>query len=610
MKVVEYIKNNVWLIGIILLATILRLYNIGFQSLWVDEIFTLNISNPDLTFEQFSFNLMLRDGFPYLYYFILHFFYMLFGYSPETARLVSAIGGIAAVYGVYLLGKELFAKNAGLIAAFLLAINEYNIYISQDARPYTLYIMAVVFSFYKFAIFIKNPNLKTAIWYGVFTGLVLNLNFFGFINVFSQVVIVLSFMIMAPKIERIRLFKFSVLSGIIAILLFLPNFKKLLTLFAMDSFWVAPPKGDSLTILFREFLGNSEITLFIFTPIFIYYLITLFRQKDVLNYDFIVTNKFQFSFFILFGWGAIFIIFLLLKSYTDISLMLARYFTSITPIFSLVFGIGLYLIRNKAIRYILIGTLGLFTMINLLVVKQHYTRVVKSQFREISAEIVDKNTNNDIIVSSWGWLFNYYLLESTGRNTIESPLDVYVNNMKSGKLGKNSFWYVDANARNYLLPLELENYLNEHFILQETIEKYDTWAKHYISKDGDSPFLNMNLFEGAQFDGSGSMIFTNNGTYTYPRMNLAKGDYSIVMQGVSLPAKPINNENAHFKFFINGVVVGEGYLGNETDNKGINVNYKSEANQMIIFKIEYDNDVNVNGADRNAIISSVQIAKK
>lgn len=89
-----------------------------------------------------------------------------------------------------------------------------------------------------------------------------------------------------------------------------------------------------------------------------------------------------------------------------------------------------------------------------------------------------------------------------------------------------------------------------------------------------------------------------------------KGEYSIVMRGVSLPAQPINNENAHFKILINGAVVGEGYLGNKEDNLGLTVNYTSEANQMIVLKIEYDNDVNINGADRNAIITSVQVNKK
>ena len=182
--------------------------------------------------------------------------------------------------------------------------------------------------------------------------------------------------------------------------------------------------------------------------------------------------------------------------------------------------------------------------------------------------------------------------------------------MQSGKVGNNSFWYVDANERNYLLPLELENYLNDHFILKETIEKYDTWAKHYVSKDGESPFLDMNLFQEAHFDGSGAMIFVSNSTYTYPKMKMDKGEYSIVMRGVSLPAQPINNENAHFKILINGAVVGEGYLGNKEDNLGLTVNYTSEANQMIVLKIEYDNDVNINGADRNAIITSVQVNKK
>src|SRR6476620_6240374 len=168
MEIFKKLKNHLWLIAILVTAAFLRFYHLGFQSVWLDEIFTMNVSNPALTPEEFKYEMLLREGFPYLYFYILHFSYALFGYTVVVARSVSAIAGLLGVYAVYLLGRELFNKQVGLIAASLLAINEYNIYISQDARPYSLYFFAAVLSFYRLAIFLKNPDLKNGLLYGLY----------------------------------------------------------------------------------------------------------------------------------------------------------------------------------------------------------------------------------------------------------------------------------------------------------------------------------------------------------------------------------------------------------------------------------------------------------
>ncbi len=608
----HFLIQNKWLLPILMLATFLRCYHIGFQSLWLDEIFTLNISNPALTFDEFNYEMILREGFPYLYFYILDFFYTIFGYSPETARIVSAIGGVLGVYAVYLFTKEVFTKNAGLIAAFLIAINEYNIQISQDARPYSLYLMATVFSFYRLTVFLKAPTLKNAIWYGLFAGLTINFNFFGFINILSQVIIILFFFLLSTKEQKLTLFKYALFAGLIALMTFVPNYKIFLKLLEFKSFWVPAPAPDSLTLLFKQFLGNFEVTLFIFTPIYLHYLFTVFRQKDLLSLAFIKTNKIQFSFVLLFGWAIIFIMFLMIKSYTDISLILARYFTSITPIFAIVLAIGIYLIRNKLVRYAILSTIGIFTLLNLFIVNEYYSKISKTQFREISADIISKNVQNEKVVSSWGWLFNYYLKPTTNKNTIESPLDVYVQDMITEKVDNLSFWYIDANARPYNLNPELEAYLNANFIVDQNIEYYDTWAKHYKSKNAVKgiSFLTLNNFKPSLFDGSGAMIFVENMASTYPTFNLPKGEYQIIVKGISLPEKPLNGVNAHFKVIIDDQEVGSFFLSNEAKNDGSFVTFENPTDKNINLQLVYDNDEVVNTIDRNAIINSIQIKKK
>ena len=113
-KLLKVINQNGILIGLLIVATFLRFYKLDFQSLWLDEIYTMNISNPDFSLKKFHSEMLLREGFPYLYYILVKISYFFFGYEPYVARAVSAVAGIASVYVIYRLGKELGNKKIGL----------------------------------------------------------------------------------------------------------------------------------------------------------------------------------------------------------------------------------------------------------------------------------------------------------------------------------------------------------------------------------------------------------------------------------------------------------------------------------------------------------------
>ena len=72
----KIIIENKWLLFILLVSTILRFYNLDFQSLWMDEIYTMNISNPNFTLKEFHSEMLLREGFPYLYYILIKISYL------------------------------------------------------------------------------------------------------------------------------------------------------------------------------------------------------------------------------------------------------------------------------------------------------------------------------------------------------------------------------------------------------------------------------------------------------------------------------------------------------------------------------------------------------
>jgi hypothetical protein len=71
-----------------------------------------------------------------LYYYALHFWRGVFGSTEFALRSLSAVLGVLLVGLTYLIGRKAFNIGVGLLAAFVAAINPFQIYYSQEARMY------------------------------------------------------------------------------------------------------------------------------------------------------------------------------------------------------------------------------------------------------------------------------------------------------------------------------------------------------------------------------------------------------------------------------------------------------------------------------------------
>jgi mannosyltransferase len=120
---------------VLLVATALRFAALGRQSLWADELFSVYWARAGVDFVLAH----IRDETnPPLYYFLLEIWMRIFGDSEAAVRLLSAILSAITVPVVYLLGRELFGKQAGRIAALLYALSYWHLYYAQEARSYAL----------------------------------------------------------------------------------------------------------------------------------------------------------------------------------------------------------------------------------------------------------------------------------------------------------------------------------------------------------------------------------------------------------------------------------------------------------------------------------------
>ncbi|MBI4300049.1 MAG: glycosyltransferase family 39 protein, partial [Chloroflexi bacterium] len=118
---------------VLLAALMLRLYRLGYQSLWADE------GNSAIMAERTVGSIIensAADIHPPLYYILLHWWSRLAGTSEIGLRLLSVIFGILLVLLIYKLGERLFNRWVGLVAAALAAMSPYLIYYSQEARMY------------------------------------------------------------------------------------------------------------------------------------------------------------------------------------------------------------------------------------------------------------------------------------------------------------------------------------------------------------------------------------------------------------------------------------------------------------------------------------------
>lgn len=132
---------------IIILGAILRLYHLGFESIWLDEAYSISLSNVG-TIGQVWDN-AIAEMFPPLHFLILYFMHAL-GDSETLMRLPSAVAGILTIPLLYLTGARFFGKNEGLVAAFLLAVSPMHLFYSQEARPYALVVLLALASLYYF----------------------------------------------------------------------------------------------------------------------------------------------------------------------------------------------------------------------------------------------------------------------------------------------------------------------------------------------------------------------------------------------------------------------------------------------------------------------------
>lgn len=126
-------------VPVLLLAAALRFYRLDGQSMWFDEASRLINARSDVA-------TIVRetggDTVPPLYHLTMHFWQWAGG-SDLWVRLPSAMAGVLLVAVVYELGRSLFDRRTGLIAALVVAVMPYQVFHAQQANLYSMLVLSI-----------------------------------------------------------------------------------------------------------------------------------------------------------------------------------------------------------------------------------------------------------------------------------------------------------------------------------------------------------------------------------------------------------------------------------------------------------------------------------
>lgn len=177
---------------IIIVASFLRLYTLGNESLWSDEIYQVSIASPGAALVSIIRGAARQAQSP-LDYLLLHLIQTVKS-SDFKVRLPAAIYGILSIIAIYALATSLFSRKEGLISAFLLSISLFHIQYSQEVRPYSLTVLSSILAICGFYRAITVDKVKYWVLFLVLTLLaVYTYSFFQLIMLVELLLVIFLF---------------------------------------------------------------------------------------------------------------------------------------------------------------------------------------------------------------------------------------------------------------------------------------------------------------------------------------------------------------------------------------------------------------------------------
>ncbi|HEX3605227.1 MAG TPA: glycosyltransferase family 39 protein [Candidatus Dormibacteraeota bacterium] len=198
-------------------AALLRLLPSG-HDLRLDEAQSIQFaSHPLVSGAQPSlFLTTAADVHPPGYLLLLHFWMQLAGTDTYLVRLPSAIAGILCVPALYLLGRALYGRRVGLIAALIGTVSPIWIWHAQEARMYPFVLLFTLLSTWLLITALRTGERRRFAGFAVFSVLAVYTHYFALLVLLAQGIYIL--LERRPETRRRTLAGLACVAGTLAVL--------------------------------------------------------------------------------------------------------------------------------------------------------------------------------------------------------------------------------------------------------------------------------------------------------------------------------------------------------------------------------------------------------
>ena len=478
-------KYSVALLAIVLIGVFLRVYDLGAQSIWGDEAFSITVSNMSLPG-------IVQAGDSPLYHFALHYWIALFGTSEVAVRSLSVLFGVLAIPMIYVMGRRLFNEEVGLLAALILAFSTLNVQYSQEARMYSLMVLLALLSMYFFIRFLQRDTIVISVGYVVCTTLLLYTHLYGVFVVVAQNVYLLTLLVASRK-RSFQLRDWVLLQAVL-LALFAPWVSFLIgTISNVETgatFWAPTPTINDFAIALHVYSGTTTLLL-LFLALAVLSVFTYRKVRGSMDWKAPLKALKSYAWEVRFtkDYDALYLLAVLLLAINVIPIVISLF---LHPIYwtryTIAGSVALYLIVAKGIshinfRYAKLAVVIVVVALSAANLQPYYTTPSKAQTREATSFINAHAQNGDLVLLYPGPgyhdnLLNYYSFVA-GVNVTKFPW--CSTSTGQGLVGNLTQLRSDINGLNLTSSIEeLQSDINGHNRVWLMV---DTYALSWYSVD-------------------------------------------------------------------------------------------------------------------------------
>jgi 4-amino-4-deoxy-L-arabinose transferase-like glycosyltransferase len=435
-------------------AGALRFYNLDGQSIWNDEMFSIEVARQH--FGDIQPLLATHFHHPPLFFYLVHWVFALTGESVWALRLISAIFGSLTIGALYLIVASRWEWKGGVVAALLCCVSPFHIAYSQEGRPYALAAFLALLSCHFFLQMMEGKKAGVYAGYLLSTIALLYTHHWGLFLLATQGIILLYDYFIARRKSAVPL-----IIAAIAAACYIPGIPALLRQAAPagsgEWWWAESPSFNELVGLSGAFSGTyfkmgsslfaSPLTLQIAGGACVALVVLLAIDRLLFARD-----DAPFGYFALLGAGTLAIPFFLSFIRPEIFLWY-RYTVILLPLACAVTGILAAARRNGtiamacAVMLMLCGGAGIF----------RYYEWEKSNIKAVAAYLTELTREDRMLLIRPPYMAHMLNFYHAG-NTVEKD-EAYLNTQLGGIVDTAGvFIYVSLDV-----PNPIRDYMESHF---------------------------------------------------------------------------------------------------------------------------------------------------